>query len=129
MSEKKGRRIWSKRVTWVLLHAVHFFQTYREVGELEIALSFALLQMSWGRWSWKYLTGDLPRPAAFQGRAIMGEHGAFFWSIFDSKNFFFYSSFFIAESQTGEDERESRASALSLSLFYVTTLRYDVKSS
>ena len=36
MSEKKGRRIWSKRVTWVLLHAVHFFQTYREVGELEI---------------------------------------------------------------------------------------------
>ena len=46
----------------------------------------------------------------------MGEHGAFFWSIFDSKNFFFYSSFFIAESQTGEDERESRASALSLSL-------------
>ena len=49
MSEKKGRRIWSKRVTWVLLHAVHFFQTYREVGELEIALSFALLQMSWGR--------------------------------------------------------------------------------
>jgi hypothetical protein len=33
----------------VLLHAVHFFQTYREVGELEIALSFALLQMSWGR--------------------------------------------------------------------------------
>ena len=49
LSEKKGRRIWSKRVTWVLLHAVHFFQTYREVGELEIALSFALLQMSWGR--------------------------------------------------------------------------------
>ena len=63
MSEKKGRRIWSKRVTWVLLHAVHFFQTYREVGELEIALSFALLQMSLGHWSWKYLTGDLPRPA------------------------------------------------------------------
>jgi hypothetical protein len=27
------------------------------------------------------------------------------------------------------DERESRASALSLSLFYVTTLRYDVRSS
>ena len=51
------------RGTWVLLHAVHFFQTYREVGELEIALSFALLQMSLGHWSWKYLTGDLPRPA------------------------------------------------------------------
>ena len=63
ISEKKGRRIWSKRVTWVLLHAAHFFQTYREVGELEIALSFALLQMSLGHWSWKYLTGDLPRPA------------------------------------------------------------------
>ena len=46
-----------------MLHAVHFFQTYREVGELEIALSFALLQMSLGHWSWKYLTGDLPRPA------------------------------------------------------------------
>ena len=29
--------------------AVHFFLTYREVGELEIALSFASLQMSWGR--------------------------------------------------------------------------------
>ena len=49
MSEKKGRRIWSQRAPLVLLHAVHFFQTYREVGELEIALSFALLQMSWGR--------------------------------------------------------------------------------
>ena len=49
MSEKKGRRIWSKRVTWVLLHAAHFFLTYREVGELEIALSFPFFQMSWNR--------------------------------------------------------------------------------
>ena len=46
MSEKKGRRIWSQRAPLVLLHAVHFFQTYREVGKLEIALAFALLQMS-----------------------------------------------------------------------------------
>ena len=51
MSEKKdgGFGVSVSRGTWVLLHAVHFFQTYREVGELEIALSFALLQMSWGR--------------------------------------------------------------------------------
>ena len=33
----------------VLLHAAHFFLTYREVGELEIALSFPFLQMSWNR--------------------------------------------------------------------------------
>ena len=51
VSEKKGRRIWSQRATWVwvLLHAAHFFLTYREVGELEIALSFPFLQMSWNR--------------------------------------------------------------------------------
>ena len=75
MSEKKGRRIWSKRVTWVLLHAAHFFLTYREVSELEIALSFASLQMSRGRWSWKYPAGDLPRLAAFQGRTFIFSFG------------------------------------------------------
>ena len=32
-----------------LLHAAHFFLTYRKVGELEIALSFPFLQMSWNR--------------------------------------------------------------------------------
>ena len=49
MSEKKGRRIWSQRAPLVLLHAAHLFLTYREVGELEIALSFPFLQMSWNR--------------------------------------------------------------------------------
>ena len=34
---------------WCCFMPFFFFQTYREVGELEIALSFALLQMSWGR--------------------------------------------------------------------------------
>ena len=33
----------------VAIHAAHFFLTYREVGELEIALSFPFLQMSWNR--------------------------------------------------------------------------------
>ena len=46
---KKGRRIWSKRVTWVLLHAAQILVRSPEVGELEIALSFALLRMSWDR--------------------------------------------------------------------------------
>ena len=49
MSEKKGQRIWSKRVTWVLLHAAQILVRSPEVGELEIALSFALLRMSWDR--------------------------------------------------------------------------------
>ena len=49
MSEKKGRRIWSQRAPLVLLRAVHFFLQSREVGELEIALSFPFLQMSWNR--------------------------------------------------------------------------------
>ena len=83
------RRIWSKRVTWLLLRAVHFFLQSREVGELEIALSFPFLQMSWNRRSWKYLTGDLPRPA----QPFREGHGAppgsdlFLGSIFS--NFFF----------------------------------------
>ena len=110
MSEKKGRRIWSKRATWVLLHAVHFFQTYREVGELEIALSFALLQMSLGHWSWKYLTGDLPRPAQ-PFREGPSRKVTFFWTRF------FRISFFVEESRCGE----SRASALSLSLLHDDT--------
>ena len=33
----------------VLLRAVHFFLQSREVGELEIALSFPFLQMGWNR--------------------------------------------------------------------------------
>ena len=49
MSEKKGRRIWSQRAPLVLLRAVHFFLQSREVGELEIALSFPFLQMGWNR--------------------------------------------------------------------------------
>ena len=83
MSEKKGRRIWSQRAPLVLLHAVHFFQTYREVGELEIALSFALLQICWGRWSWKYLTGDLPRPAQpfREGHDAPPGRVTFFWEV------------------------------------------------
>ena len=94
MSEKKGRRIWSKRVTWVLLHAVHFFKTYREVGELEIALSFALLQMSLGHWSWKYLTGDLPRPA----QPFREGHDAPPGDLFLGGRFF-RISFFVEESR------------------------------
>ena len=96
MSEKKGRRIWSQRAPLVLLHAVHFFQTYREVGELEIALSFALLQMSLGHWSWKYLTGDLPRPAQpfREGHdAPPGREGDLFLGRF------FRISFFVEESR------------------------------
>ena len=46
---KEGRRIWSNRATWVLLHAAQILVRSPEVGELEIALSFALLRMSWDR--------------------------------------------------------------------------------
>ena len=93
----------------MLLRAVHFFLQSREVGELEIALSFPFLQMSWNRRSWKYLTGDLPRPAAFQGRTDALYRSPFFWEV-DFSNFFFFVD---AEE---DEERESRASALSLSL-------------
>ena len=68
----------------MLLRAVHFFLQSREVGELEIALSFPFLQMSWNRRSWKYLTGDLPRPAAFQGRTDALYRRPFFGGVFSS---------------------------------------------
>ena len=120
MSEKKGRRIWSQRAPLVLLHAVHFFQTYREVGELEIALSFALLQMSLGHWSWKYLTGDLPRPAQpfREGHDAPPGRMTFFWVV-DFFEFLFLLN-------TRYEEAELRPS---LSLFFMTILRYDVRSS
>jgi len=90
------------------------------VGELEIALSFPFLQMSWNRRSWKYLTGDLPRPAAFQGRTDALYRRPFFLG--GRFLFLFFQNLRIS----GEDEeRESRASALSLSLSLSLSLLRD----
>ena len=94
----------------MLLRAVHFFLQSREVGELEIALSFPFLQMSWNRRSWKYLTGDLPRPA----QPFREGHDAPPGDLFLGGRFF-RISFFVEESRSGRGEREQSFGPLSLS--------------
>ena len=76
----------------MLLHAVRFFLSSREVDELEIQLLFPLLQMSWKRWSWRYRTGNLhhdPQPA-FQEESMPPGMVTFFLEIDFRISFFIF---------------------------------------